>query len=271
MPSLFLNIHEYLNKVGRDRRDRHRHQGLPAVPGADPGARPGAAAVGDARLAAGEVRRQRHADDDQVLQVRRPLRHPPARDRQALRVRPVQPAGACRQGQGGRRHPDRTGKPRKSADALHCRIESAETADAPGSLRHASGLPPGTSRADGIAPSCRISGGAEIAAQRRYLHLGRHHAMAVRSACRALSSTRTLGIDAPLPDTALSAPSPPCEPRWPRQLAATRHADVNAANRLRGRREPPDNGPTHVRPHRLGRRAGLHLRRVHRCTAATSA
>ena len=33
-------------------------------------------------------------------QVRRPLRHPPARDRQPLRLRPVQAAGARRQGQG---------------------------------------------------------------------------------------------------------------------------------------------------------------------------
>ena len=98
--SLFLNIHEYLNKVGRAGRDRHRHQGLPALPGADAGPGPGAAAVGHARLAPGEVRRQRHADDDQVLQVRRPLRDPSARDRQALRLRPVQPAGARRQGQG---------------------------------------------------------------------------------------------------------------------------------------------------------------------------
>ena len=100
--SLFLNIHEYLNKVVGAGRDRHRHQGLPALPGADAVAGPGAAAVRDARLAPGEVRRQRHADDDQVQQVRRPLRDPPARDRQALRLRPVQPAGARRQGQAGR-------------------------------------------------------------------------------------------------------------------------------------------------------------------------
>ena len=66
--SLFLNIHEYLNKVVRARRDRRRDQGLPALPGADHGPGPGVAAVGDPRLAAGEVRRQRHADDDQVLQ-----------------------------------------------------------------------------------------------------------------------------------------------------------------------------------------------------------
>ncbi len=40
---LFLNIHEYLNKVSRARRDRRRHQGLPALPRADPGPGPGAA------------------------------------------------------------------------------------------------------------------------------------------------------------------------------------------------------------------------------------
>ena len=39
-----------------------------------------------------------------MLQVRRPLRDPSARDRQALRLRPVQPAGPRRQGQGLGRH-----------------------------------------------------------------------------------------------------------------------------------------------------------------------
>ena len=33
--------------------------------------------------------------------LRRPLRDPPARDRTPLRLRPVQPAGTCRQGQAG--------------------------------------------------------------------------------------------------------------------------------------------------------------------------
>jgi hypothetical protein len=98
--SLFLNIHEYLNKVAAlDEIDtvikayqlyleQMQAQGLEPLLSRDP------------RLAPGEVRRQRHAHDDQVQQVRRPLRHPSARDRPPLRVRPVQPAGACRQGQG---------------------------------------------------------------------------------------------------------------------------------------------------------------------------
>ncbi|MCK7524910.1 MAG: hypothetical protein MZV64_48545 [Ignavibacteriales bacterium] len=65
------------------------------------GAGPGAAAVGDARLAPGEVRRQRHADDDRLLQVRRPVRHPHrTRLTKTLRLRPLAGPGACRQGQG---------------------------------------------------------------------------------------------------------------------------------------------------------------------------
>ena len=103
--SLFLNIHEYLNKIARARRDRRRHQGLPALPGADHGAGPRAAAVDHARLAPGALRRQQHADDDQVLEVRRPVRHRAVRDRPPLRLRPVRAAGARRQGQGRRRHP----------------------------------------------------------------------------------------------------------------------------------------------------------------------
>ena len=103
--SLFLNIHEYLNKAAALDEIDTDHQGLPALPGADQRAGPRGAAVGHARLAPGQVRRQRHADDDQVLEVRRSLRDASARDRQALRLRPVLPAGARRQGQGGRRHP----------------------------------------------------------------------------------------------------------------------------------------------------------------------
>ena len=96
--SLFLNIHEYLNKVAEmdeiDTVIKAYQLYIEQITGSGSGA----AAVGHARLAAGEVHRQRHADDDQVLQVRRPLRDPSARDRPALRVRPVQPARACRQG-----------------------------------------------------------------------------------------------------------------------------------------------------------------------------
>jgi hypothetical protein len=103
--SLFLNIHEYLNKVAElDEIDTViKAYKLYTRAGRRAGA--GAAAVGHPRLAAGEVRRQRHADDDQVQQVRRPLRDAPARDRPPLRVRPVQSAGACRQGSQCRRDP----------------------------------------------------------------------------------------------------------------------------------------------------------------------
>ena len=99
--SLFLNIHEYLNKVAAideiDTVIKAYQLYLEQIAGAGPGA----AAERHPRLAPGEVRRQRHADDDRVQQVRRPLRHPPARDRPPLRLRPVQPAGARRQGQAG--------------------------------------------------------------------------------------------------------------------------------------------------------------------------
>ena len=65
--SLFLNIHEYLNKSSElDEIDAvikayQLYQEQTHGPG------PRVAAVGDPRLAPGEVRRQRHADDDQVL------------------------------------------------------------------------------------------------------------------------------------------------------------------------------------------------------------
>ena len=103
--SLFLNIHEYLNKSSElDEIDAvikgyQLYQEETSAQGLEP------LLVGDPRLAPGQVRRQRHADHDEVLEVRRPVRDPSARDRPTLPVRPVQPAGACRQGQGGRRDP----------------------------------------------------------------------------------------------------------------------------------------------------------------------
>jgi flagellar transcriptional activator FlhC len=75
--SLFLNIHEYLNKVSEmDEIDAViKAYQLYLEQTENPG--PGAAAVGDPRLAPGQVHRQRHVDDDQVQQVQWPLRHPP--------------------------------------------------------------------------------------------------------------------------------------------------------------------------------------------------
>jgi flagellar transcriptional activator FlhC len=100
--SLFLNIHEYLNKTSELDEIDTDHQGLPAVPGADPGPGPGAAAQHHPRLAPGEVRRQRHADHDRVASdghfVHEIARHyvcglcAPARATAARRRRPRPPA-----------------------------------------------------------------------------------------------------------------------------------------------------------------------------------
>ena len=103
--SLFLNIHEYLNKSSELDEIDAVIKAYQLYQEEDLGPGPRGAALGDARLAPGQVRRQRHADHDEVLEVRRPVRDPSARDRPTLRMRPVQPAGACRQGQGGRRDP----------------------------------------------------------------------------------------------------------------------------------------------------------------------
>ena len=124
--SLFLNIHEYLNKVSAiDEIDtvikayqlyveQMRSQGLEPM------------LSRHARLAPGQVRRQRHADDDPVQQVRRPLRDASARDRPPLSVRPLQSAGACRQGQGGRRDPHAL-VPDSAAGASSCRPACRKT------------------------------------------------------------------------------------------------------------------------------------------------
>ena len=61
-----------------------------------------AAAQRDARLAAGEVRRQRHAHADPLHEVQRPFRDPSARNRQAFHLRHVQSPGPRGQGQGRR-------------------------------------------------------------------------------------------------------------------------------------------------------------------------
>ena len=103
--SLFLNIHEYLNKVAEmDEIDTvikayQLYQEQTQAQGLEP------------LLSVTRAWRLVKFVDNgmlsmtRVLALRRPLRHPSARDRQALRVRPVQPAGACRQGQGERQHP----------------------------------------------------------------------------------------------------------------------------------------------------------------------
>ena len=78
--SLFLNIHEYLNKVAEMDEIDTVIKAYQLYQEQTTGARPGGAAVRHARLAPGEVHRQRHAQHDQVLQVRRPLRDPPARE-----------------------------------------------------------------------------------------------------------------------------------------------------------------------------------------------
>ena len=125
--SLFLNIHEYLNKAtALDEIDVVIKAYQPYIEQAmAQGA--GTHAQRHARLAAGEVRRQRHADDDQVLLMQRPFRDPPARDRQALRVRLVPPAGTCGQGQGGRHAADGVGRRRARAltDSRRARINCA--------------------------------------------------------------------------------------------------------------------------------------------------
>ena len=101
--SLFLNIHEYLNKAAAMEEidtvikayqlymEQTEAQGLEPLLSRHP------------RLAPGEVRRQRHADADQVHEecsgnfVTHPPRSAP------FRLRTVQSAGSRRQGQGGRR------------------------------------------------------------------------------------------------------------------------------------------------------------------------
>ena len=118
--SLFLNIHEYLNKVSElDEIDsvikayqlyleQTQSQGLEPL------------------LSVTRAWRLVKFVDNGMLtltkcsQLRRPLRHPPLRDRQALRLRHVQPAGPRRQGQAGRRAADPVGAGRRAATApLH--------------------------------------------------------------------------------------------------------------------------------------------------------
>ena len=104
--SLFLNIHEYLNKVAEmDEIDtvikayqlyqeQTQAQGLEAL------------------LSVTRAWRLVKFIDNGMLTMTKcskcggSFRHPPARDCETLRLRAVQPAGARRQGQGGRRHPD---------------------------------------------------------------------------------------------------------------------------------------------------------------------
>ena len=103
--SLFLNIHEYLNKVAElDEIDtvikayqlyleQTQAQGLEPL------------------LSVTRAWRLVKFVDNGMLTMTKCSKcgghfvTPPARDRQALRLRPVQPAGACRQGQGRRRDP----------------------------------------------------------------------------------------------------------------------------------------------------------------------
>ena len=101
--SLFLNIHEYLNKAAAmDEIDTViKAYQLYLEQTEAQGLEPLLSVTRAWRLV-------KFVDNgmlthDQVHEVRRPLRHPSARDRAPLRLRPVQPAGARRQGQGGRR------------------------------------------------------------------------------------------------------------------------------------------------------------------------